>query len=1051
MTPVRKAIAQAWLADETVCAEQLLQLMIDVDDQRISIESLARNLITRMRNASGEVTGLDAFLAEYDLSSHEGIVLMCLAEALLRIPDNETVDRLIQDKLAAGDWESHIGQASSLLVNAGSWGLMLTGRIVRFYRSPITGVGDFLGQLVSRSGEPLIRAALKEAMRILGFQFVMGQTIEQAIKRSRQPANEPWRYSFDMLGEAAMTMADAERYYSDYVTAIQALARTESDNPLALYQHAGLSIKLSALHPRFEFSQSDRWREQLIPRVVELARLARKANISLTLDAEEADRLEPMLEVFEALCHEPDLHGWQGLGLAVQAYQKRAIAVIDWLADLAGQSGRRLMVRLVKGAYWDTEIKRAQERGLSAYPVYTRKVSTDVSYLACARRLLQNPQAFYPQFATHNAHTVAAVLTLAQTEAPGCDFEFQRLHGMGGALYKGLTGNDGQPVPCRVYAPVGKHDVLLAYLVRRLLENGANSSFVNRMADEKTDISDLIADPVLTLRNLKQKPHPSIPLPQDLFALQRRNSSGINLHDAAELEILMAQMQLVRNKSYQAAPIIGGQRCQGSHWRRLISPNAIASINDDLGQISEAGPVDIERALTLASHAFGSWSLTGVEQRALVLEQAADLFEQTRAELITLIIREGGRCVADAIAEVRETVDYCRYYAAQARTHFVQPQTLAGPTGESNTLGWAGRGVFVTISPWNFPLAIFTGQVVAALAAGNSVIAKPASLTPLTALRAVELLHQAGVPVDNLHYLPCPASEVDAHLLSDPRVAGVAVTGSMATAMQINQRLASRSGAIVPLIAETGGINAMIIDSTALLEQAIADVISSAFNSAGQRCSALRVLYIQDDIAEQALSLLQGAMHELRIGNPALLATDIGPLIESQSVDNMHRYCQHMEAESSAMFQLELPAELSGDGQGCYFPPTVFEIEALTQLKEEIFGPILHVIRFGADQFEAIINDINCSGYGLTLGLHSRIARRAEALRQRVHVGNIYVNRNIIGASVGVQPFGGEGLSGTGPKAGGPHTLYRFATERCLTINTAAMGGNASLLALTDK
>ena len=722
-SPAREAVTAAWLMDERACVERLLQQTILSDQQRGIVDERARKLVMRLREEDHTASGVDAFLGEYDLSSHEGIVLMCLAEALLRIPDNETLDRLIEDKLATADWAGHLGQASSLLVNAGTWGLMLTGRIVRFHSSPIHSVGDFLGRLVNRSGEPVIRAAMREAMRILGFQFVMGQTIEQAIKRSRQPDNSLWAYSFDMLGEAALTSADADRYYADYRTAIEALAAVQSEEGTALLQRDGLSIKLSALHPRLEIAQSGRWRDELIPRVIELAGLARDAGISITLDAEEADRLEPLMDVFEALCHEPTLGGWDGLGIAVQAYQKRALPLIDWLAELAAHGGRRLMVRLVKGAYWDSEIKQAQILGLSDYPVFTRKLSTDVSYLACARRLLQQPDAFYPQFATHNAHTASAVLTMiehcrrddarpAGDNDPG--FEFQRLHGMGEPLFRELKHQYDRPLPCRVYAPVGQHDVLLAYLVRRLLENGANSSFVNRIADRRRPVDELIADPLQRLEAVENIPHPSIPLPRDLFAPQRRNSTGINLRNPVELQRLVARIESFSTTSYQVRPLLGQRRRGADGNGDRPSVLCAAWSGKPLGEITPADVWDIERALRIATRAFGDWSLSAAEKRASVLEQAAELFEQQRDELIALIIREGGRCVADAVAEWREAVDYCRYYASQLRERFTHPLQLTGPTGEANTLGWAGRGVFVTISPWNFPLAIFTGQVAVA-------------------------------------------------------------------------------------------------------------------------------------------------------------------------------------------------------------------------------------------------------------------------------------------------------------------------------------------------
>ena len=1035
LSPSRRAISAACLADESACVRALLPLAKMDDEAARRATRCARRLVEAVRARRLSQGGIDAFMHEYDLSSREGVALMCLAEALLRIPDSATADQLIQDKLADADWARHLGHSHSLFVNASTWGLMLTGRVVRLEQQDRDHVGGLLGRLVARSGEPAIRMALRQAMRIIGRQFVMGRTIEEALARGAEGDSAASLCSFDMLGEAALTRDDAQRYFSAYAHAIETLSRRRDPEP-DLHARHGVSIKLSALHPRCEFAQRERVMTELLPRLTELAMLARRGGISLTIDAEEAERLEPTLDLFEHLCRHDGLADWAGLGLAVQAYQKRALSVIRWLAELAGQRGRPLAIRLVKGAYWDLEIKRAQERGLEGYPVFTRKVATDVSYLACAREILEAGELFYPQFATHNARTVASIMEMAGTSR----FEFQRLHGMGEALYAALA-EEAPGIPCRVYAPVGSHEALLPYLVRRLLENGANTSFVNRIVDESTPIERVIADPVREVERLHRLPHPRIPLPERLFGDERRNSSGVNLHDSLAVQGLAEQMAAAMKEAWRACPLAGGEAFDGESVQVTDPADRQRVVGEAIGSSEEA----IRRALETAAGSCPAWSMSGVEARAACLERAADLLESHRAELLALCVREAGRTVPDALAEVREAVDYCRYYAHAARALMARPRRLGGPAGERNTLSWAGRGVFACISPWNFPLAIFTGQVAAALVAGNSVIAKPAHQTPLVAARVVKLFHEAGIPPDVLHFLPGGGAEVGMRLVRDERIAGVAFTGSTATARLINQALARRRGPIASLIAETGGLNAMIVDSSALPEQVVSDVLQSAFNSAGQRCSSLRVLFLQEEIAPRVTGLLRGAMEELVVGDPALLSTDIGPLIDETARAGILKHVAHM-ARSGRLLG-ETPLSVAPD-RGAYFAPRAFMIDSLECLAGEVFGPVLHVVTYASDHLDGVIAAINGSGYGLTLGIHSRIEEKSRYIQERARVGNIYVNRNMIGAVVGAQPFGGEALSGTGPKAGGPHYLYRFATERTLTTNLAAVGGDAGLLSL---
>jgi RHH-type proline utilization regulon transcriptional repressor/proline dehydrogenase/delta 1-pyrroline-5-carboxylate dehydrogenase len=867
----------------------------------------------------------------------------------------------------------------------------------------------------------------------------MGRSIEEALERAHSDEHRAFRHSYDMLGEAALTAQDAQRSFDAYSQSIAAIGAAAA-GAASVTDAPGISVKLSALHPRYEFAQRRRVQEELTPRLPALAERARDAGIGLTVDAEESERLDLSLDLFEAVYRSPALVDCTGFGLAVQAYQKRAIAVIEWLADLARSVGRRIPVRLVKGAYWDAEIKRHQERGLDGYPVFTRKASTDVSYIACARRMLDAGEPIYPMFATHNAHTLATVLELA---AGRRDFEFQRLQGMGEELYAQVVGQEHLGVACRVYAPVGSHEDLLPYLVRRLLENGANTSFVNRIVDSRVPLEVIVADPVAEVEALDARPHPRIPLPRDLFGT-RRNSRGVNLSDPSGLAGLARAMRDASGRSWRAAPIVGGREVPGAAEADVCNP---ADRRNVVGAVREATADAVASAARLAAGAQPDWDRVPADERGHILEGAADLFESHAPELMALAVREAGKTIPDAVSEVREAVDYLRYYAQCAREDFAAPRRMPGPTGESDELWLEGRGVFACISPWNFPLAIFTGQVAAALAAGNGVLAKPAEQTPLIAARAVALLHEAGVPGDVLHLLPGAGTEVGARIVADPNIAGVAFTGSTETARLINRALAAREGPIPVLIAETGGQNAMLADSSALAEQVVVDAVSSAFNSAGQRCSALRVLFVQEDVAARVIELLAGCMGELRIGDPAWLATDVGPVIDAQAQATLEQHKAWIKTQGVPIREIVLPPECV---HGSFVAPLAVEIPTLDLLEREVFGPILHVIRFRASDLDAVADSINRTGYGLTLGVHSRIESQAQAFQRRCQVGNVYVNRNQIGAVVGVQPFGGRGLSGTGPKAGGPHYLPRFACERTVTVNTAAVGGNASLLSLGE-
>jgi RHH-type proline utilization regulon transcriptional repressor/proline dehydrogenase/delta 1-pyrroline-5-carboxylate dehydrogenase len=1009
--------------DDRVMAAALLEAarLSPAHEQRI--DRTAARLVEAVRDNDDRLGGVEDMLREFALTTKEGLALMVLAEALLRVPDARTADQFIEDKLGEGDFIHHETKSSAFLVNASAWALGVSARVIQPGETP----QGTIGRLAKRLGAPAVRAATRQAMRLMGSHFVLGETIEAALARAQPRAGTGNRYSFDMLGEGARTAEDAERYFASYQSAIAAIGRTVDRRPLP--DRPGISVKLSALHPRFEATSRGRVMSELMPKLVALALSAKTFDLNFTVDAEEADRLELSLDVIAAAFADPSLDGWDGFGLAIQAYQKRAGEVIDYIDQLSRAHRRRMMVRLVKGAYWDTEIKRAQERGLDGYPVFTRKAMTDLNYIACARKLLALRPHIFPQFATHNALTVATVLELAGEDS---GYEFQRLHGMGEALYERLS-EDRPRLACRTYAPVGSHRDLLAYLVRRLLENGANSSFVALAADDAVPVASLLRRPADIIGSADKATHPNIPLPRDMFLPQRKNSRGVELGERRALSKLLADVA-AGTKPVAATPLIDGTASSGAA-RPLVSPIDLTSA---IGSIVEASPADTKAAIAAARAAFWRWSMMGADKRATALESAADLLEHRSARFIALLQSEGGKTLDDAVSEVREATDFCRYYAAQGRKLFCEGNAMPGPTGESNVLYSRGRGVFVAISPWNFPLAIFLGQIAAALMAGNAVVAKPAEQTPLIAFEAIRLLHEAGIPPSVLHLLPGDGA-IGAALVAHRDVAGVVFTGSTEVAQSINRTLAAKNGPIVPLIAETGGINAMIADATALPEQVADDVVTSAFRSAGQRCSALRLLFVQDDVANRMIEMIAGAARELRIGDPRDVATHVGPVIDREAKARLDAHILRMTKEARVHFAGIAPT-------GNYVAPHIFELSDAGKLTEEVFGPVLHVVRYSADRLDRVLRSIEETGYGLTLGIHSRIDDMAEAVINRLQVGNIYVNRNMIGAVVGVQPFGGHGLSGTGPKAGGPHYLTRFATEQTVTINTAAAGGNAALL-----
>ncbi|MCX4164680.1 MULTISPECIES: trifunctional transcriptional regulator/proline dehydrogenase/L-glutamate gamma-semialdehyde dehydrogenase [Paraburkholderia] len=1011
---LRAAITAAYRRPEPECVPFLIGQARLPANLASEVEALAGRLVETLR-AKRSGGGVEGLIHEFSLSSQEGVALMCLAEALLRIPDRATRDALIRDKISKGDWKSHVGQAPSLFVNAATWGLMITGKLIT--TNSETGLSSALTRMIGKGGEPLIRKGVDMAMRLMGEQFVTGENISEALANSRKYEARGFRYSYDMLGEAATTEADAQRYYASYEQAIHAIGKAAGGR--GIYEGPGISIKLSALHARYSRAQHERTMSELLPRVRALAILARRYDIGLNIDAEEADRLEISLDLLEALCFDPELAGWNGIGFVVQAYQKRCPFVIDYIVDLARRSRHRIMVRLVKGAYWDTEIKRAQVDGLEGYPVYTRKIYTDVSYVACAKKLLSAPDAVYPQFATHNAHTLAAIYHLAgQNYYPG-QYEFQCLHGMGEPLYEEVTGplSAGKlNRPCRVYAPVGTHETLLAYLVRRLLENGANTSFVNRIADESVPVKELIADPVDEATKVVPlgAPHAKIPLPRNLYGAERVNSMGLDLSNEHRLASLSSALLASAHHPWRAAPMLEDHAIPDGAARDVRNP---ADHRDLVGTVVDATSEQVSAALTHAVSAAPIWQATPVEARADCLARAADLLEAQMHTLMGLVVREAGKSLANAVSEIREAIDFLRYYSTQIRSEFSNDTHRP-------------LGPVVCISPWNFPLAIFMGQVAAALAAGNTVLAKPAEQTPLIAAQAVRILREAGVPAGAVQLLPGDGETVGAALVADARVRAVMFTGSTEVARLINKTLSNRldaDGRPIPLIAETGGQNAMIVDSSALAEQVVADVLQSSFDSAGQRCSALRVLCLQDDVADRTLDMLTGAMRELAVGNPDRLSVDVGPVIDAEAKRGIDAHIAAMRDKGRKVVQLSMP---DGGTHGTFVPPTLIELDSIDELKREVFGPVLHVVRYRRSALDKLLEQIRATGYGLTLGIHTRIDETIAHVLARAHVGNIYVNRNVIGAVVGVQPFGGEGLSGTGPKAGGALYLQRLLATR---------------------
>ena len=1018
-SPLRDAIGAVSRTPEPDLMPRLIEQALLPPAQADAARALALRIArgVRERSRAGGKAGLvQGLLQEFALSSQEGVALMCLAEALLRIPDPATRDALIRDKIGEGNWQQHLGQSPSLFVNAASWGLLLTGKLVATHSD--RGLTSTLRRVVARGGEPLIRKGVDMAMRLMGEQFVTGETIGQALANARMREAQGFRYSYDMLGEAAMTAADAEHYLAAYEHAIHAIGAAAAGR--GIIEGPGISIKLSALHPRYTRSQVERVKAELYPRLLRLVLLARRYDIGLNIDAEESDRLDLSLDLLERLCFEPPLAGWNGIGFVIQAYQKRCPAVVDFIVDLARRSGHRIMVRLVKGAYWDSEIKRAQLEGQEGYPVYTRKAYTDVAYVACARKLLAAPEAVFPQFATHNAQTLAAIYTLAGPAYDPQQYEFQCLHGMGEPLYEQVTGPSGIGRPCRIYAPVGTHETLLAYLVRRLLENGANTSFVNRIADENIALESLVEDPVQTVRAMAEAdgrlgaPHPAIALPVAMHGAARLNSRGQDLADERTLAALRQAFAHDAARGWKAEPLLA-RGDAGGEWQPVLNP---ADRTDEVGLVREATVEDARAAVTAATLAAAAWAATPPAARAARLDAAADRLEADTLALVPLLVREAGKSCANAVAEVREAVDFLRYYAAEVRRDFDNATHVP-------------LGPVVSISPWNFPLAIFVGQIAAALAAGNVVLAKPAEQTPLVAAAAVRALHAAGVPRGALQLLPGPGETVGAALVGDARVHGVLFTGSTDVARLLQRGLAGRltaRGQVVPLIAETGGQNAMIVDSSALAEQAVADIVASAFDSAGQRCSALRLLCVQDEVADRLIAMLKGAVRELRVADPRVLASDVGPVIDIDARNAIERHVQAMQARGRKVWRADVEPALTG--QGSFVAPTVIEIAAVSDLEREVFGPVLHVLRYPREQLSQTLEQINGTGYGLTLGVHTRIDETVAQVIHAARAGNVYVNRNIVGAVVGVQPFGGEGLSGTGPKAGGPLYLMRLLAER---------------------
>ena len=1030
--PALTAFHASHAPDDDRLIREFSERLAFTSSQERAIDARATKLIQAIRTDSGQMGGVEDFLREYGLSTREGLALMVLAEALLRVPDALTQDRLIEDKLKEGGWSEHEGHGDTWFVSASAWALGMSARVIKPGETP-EGV---MRGLVKRMGMPTVRTATRQAMRFLGHHFVLGETIGEALNRAAKNEARGFRHSYDMLGEGARTRADAKRYFKSYADAIAAIGKS-ADKVAAgrrLPDRPGISVKLSALHPRYLATHRDQVLEELVPDLVKLAQMAKAHDLNFTVDAEEVDRLELSLDVIDRAFADPSLAGWDGFGLAIQAYQKRAPQVIDHIAGLCRKHGRRMMVRLVKGAYWDTEIKRAQERGLEGYAVYTRKAATDLSYLACSRQLLDLRDVIYPQFATHNALTVATIVEMAEDRS---GFEFQRLHGMGEVVYDSLSKSNDR-VPCRIYAPVGGYRDLLAYLVRRLLENGANSSFVAVAGDRNVSIESLLERPdsKLGISRGQSARNGQIPLPLAIYP-DRPNSRGVEFGDRFQLASLTEGMERSA-EAVDAGPLAPGLK--GGAAQEVRSPSDPSRV---AGTVRFTDPKDVDTAVNTAMKGFKSWSRTDPGLRAAALDRAADLLEDRRDRFMALLSIEAGKTLDDGIAEIREAVDFLRYYAARSRDMFSKMQPMPGPTGEENRLGWRGRGVFVCISPWNFPLAIFLGQVSAGLAAGNAVIAKPAEQTPLIAHEAICLMHEAGVPKDVLLCLP-GEGDVGAALTSHPKIGGVAFTGSTETARAINRTLAAKDGPIVPFIAETGGLNAMIVDATALAEQVADDVVMSAFRSAGQRCSALRLLFVQDDVADHMIEMIEGAARELKLGDPSKPSTDVGPVIDEAQREMLADHIATISKTQKLVYSGETPNE------GLFFAPHIVELKDAAALDREIFGPVLHVVRYKAKKIDTVLDAIDATGFGLTLGVHSRIEATVRKVIDRLDTGNVYINRNMIGAVVGTQPFGGSGLSGTGFKAGGPHYLMRFAVEQAVSVNTAAAGGNAGLIAMGD-
>lgn len=1041
-SPLAKArllIQESYRMKEAAALEILLKEAKLSVKQQAAIEKQALNFILALRKKQKKQLGIETFLAEYGLSTEEGTALMCLAEALLRIPDKDTRERLIQDKLNQGHWAKHHRQSSSFFVNALTWSLMLAGKILDSSQSK-KGLEKALQATIATLSKPLLHRALSQAMQIMSQQFVMGQTIEDALNRAKKREKQGFCYSYDMLGEAALTKEDAELYYLAYKKALEALGERFGQSPLSIYERPGLSIKLSAIEPRYQEAQRERVLKNLAPKLLILAQLAKRFNLALTIDAEEAERLELSLDLIEQVFMDQSLKGWDGFGLAVQAYQKRAFYLIDWVYALAKAKNQRMMLRLTKGAYWDSEIKRSQILGLQDYPVFTYKAYTDLSYQACTKKLLKYSDWIYPQFATHNAYTLAMVLILSEGQK---NIEFQCLHGMGLLLYEPIVNSEGFNLPCRIYAPVGNYESLLPYLIRRLLENGANASFVHRMADESIKAADLVEDPVEKTRLFLTAPGSPLPLPSEIFLPLRKNAFGLDLSDRGQIAVLEEALQLPSDLIWQGMPKIN-DRPFSEAFKTVTSPQNKAK---EIGQVRFANEEDCAFALEQASKAFASWSGLEVSKRALCLEKLAILLEKHAFQLLQLLCWEAGKTWSDALSELREAIDFCYYYAAMAKQCLEAPMVLKGYTGELNELSLKGLGSILCISPWNFPLAIFTGQVLAALVAGNVVLAKPAEQTSLIATYVTDLIHEAGVPPTVMQLLPGKGEEIGAFLVADQRIKAILFTGSTKTAALIQLSLAKRGGPIIPFIAETGGQNAMLVDASAHLEQVTMDVLLSAFGSAGQRCSSLRVLYLQEEIYERALHLIKGAMAELRLGDPSFFSTDLGPVIDKAAYEMLHRHLDDCRQKYQLLYQCPLTKACN---QGFFIPPSLVAIPHISVLTQEFFGPILHVIPYSAKDLAQVITQVNSTGYGLTFGVHSRINETIRHLRAEIRVGNFYVNRNMIGAVVGLQPFGGEGRSGTGPKAGGPFYLLRLCHERTFTQDTTAVGGNVHLLSLPE-